>query len=88
MFSSNGNLLASIMTDENPNLIAWAHDSKDEPWSRCRAICSSGRMFAPRIMPISISSPMYFNADSDTAKITGLCVSRAAARIAFNVSML
>ena len=88
MFSSNGSLLASIMTDEKPISIARLHMSKLPPWSRCNAILLFGVMFAPRIIPISMSSPIYFKADSDTAKITGLFARWAASSIAVNVSML
>ena len=87
-FSANGCLLASIITDENPRSIACLHASKVAPWSKCRAICSVGEIFAPDINDINISSPMYFNADSDTANIMGLCVVRAASIIDDNVSIL
>lgn len=88
MLVLNGCLLASIITDENPKSIACLHASNVDPWSKCRAIFSSAEIFEPDINAINISSPMYFNADSDTAKITGLCFVRTASKIAVNVSIL
>lgn len=78
MFSSMSRLLKSSMTLEKPMFIACMHDSIDDPWSKCRAICSFGVIFNPPIIPISISSPIYFNADSEIATMTGLLVKRAA----------
>lgn len=88
IFSDKSRLLKSNMTLEKPMFIACMHDSTDVPWSKCRAICSVGVIFAPAIIPINMSSPMYFNADSEIAIITGDLVRRAADIIAEIVSML
>lgn len=87
-FSSISRLLKSSITLENPMFNACIHDSTDDPWSRCNVICSFCWILRPAIIPISISSPIYFNADSEIATMTGLWLRRAADTIAWIVSIL